>query len=153
MDQLDITSANTSKPDDLTTCYRRVRSKMIAKRIENSSTTSSWKTLLSKRKHFTWANSDGTANYDGPTILQILISSINSSTRVGVSDLKTSIRTTQLNQFQYNIVDMCDKIMTDYEMINEQGGRHDDIILDLFNSLLSGKYEIFNRFIERSKND
>ena len=108
MNQLDITLVDTSKPDDLTTFYRLVRLKIIAKRIKNSLTTSSWQTLFSKRKHFTWAKSDDTAIYDGPTILRILISSVNPSTRVDVSDLKTSIRITKLNQFQYNVTYMYD---------------------------------------------
>ena len=86
-------------------------------------------------------------------MLRILISSVNHSTHVGVSDLKSNIRTTKLNQFQYNVVDMCNKIMIDYEMINERGGKYDDIVLDLINSLLSGNNEIFKRFIERSKDD
>ena len=48
---------------------------------------------------------------------------------------------------------MCNKIMIDYEMINERGGKYDDIVLDLINSLLSGNNEIFKRFIEHSKDD
>ena len=86
-------------------------------------------------------------------MLQILIFSVNPSTRVGISDLNINIRTTKFNKFQYNIVDMCDRIMVDYEMVNERGDRHDDIVFDLFNSLLSSKHEIFSRFIERSKVD
>ena len=46
-----------------------------------------------------------------------------------------------------------DKIMVDYEMINERGSRYDDTILDVFNYLLSSKNEIFNRCIECSKDD
>ena len=111
---------------------------MITKRIENSLSIFSWKTLIS---NFTWVNSDGKVSYDGPTILQILISSFNPSTRVGVSDLNLGIRTTKLNRFQNNFVDICENIIADYEMINERGGRDNDIVLDLFNSLLSGKHK------------
>ena len=46
---------------------------------------------------------------------------------------------------------MCDNIITDYKMITGRGGCHDDIVLDLYNALLLGKNNIFNRFIERSK--
>ena len=38
-------------------------------------------------------------------------------------------------------------------MINERGDGYDDIVLDLFNSILSGKNEIVNRFIEHSKDN
>ena len=86
-------------------------------------------------------------------MLHILIAGVNPSTRVGVSDLKSIIRSTKLVQFQYNVVEMCDSIITNYEMIEERGGRHEDIVLDLFDALLSGKNDIFNRFVERSRDD
>ena len=79
MDQINITPEDTTKHDDLKTFYRRVRSKMIAKMIESSLTTSSWKTLFSNRKHFTAVNSDGIASYDGPTMLKLSISSVDPS--------------------------------------------------------------------------
>ena len=118
MNQVNITPRDTTKPGDLKTFYRYVRSKIIAKRVETILTTTSWKILFSKREHFTCVNSDDTASNDGPPMLQILIVSVNHFTRNRVSDLKTSIHTTKINQFQYNVVDMCDKIMVDYEMIN-----------------------------------
>ena len=153
MVQSTIDPADSSKPNDKRAFFRRVRSKMIAKRIENSISTVSWKTLFSKRKHFTWTHTNGNASYDGPTMLQILVSGINPSTRVGVSDLKSLIQSTRLVQFHYNVVDMCDSIMSNYELIGKRGGKHDDIILDIYDALLSGKNEVFNRFVERSKDD
>ena len=111
MGQINIAPENTTESDDLKTFYRRVRSNMVAKRIENSIKTYFWKNQFSNRKYLgTWVNLDDTASYDGPTILQILISNTNPSTRVGVRDLKTSIRTTKLNKLQYNVVDACDKL-------------------------------------------
>ena len=41
--------------------------------------------------------------------------------------------------------------MADFEMIIERGCIHDDIVLDLYNTLLLVKNDIFNRLIERSK--
>ena len=77
-------------------------------------------------------------------MLQILISGVNPSTRVGVSNLKSLICSTKLVHFQFNVVDMCDYIMANYELIVERGGCHDDIVLDLYNALLSGKNDAFN---------
>ena len=37
---------------------------------------------------------------------------------------------------------MCDSIMTNYKLIGERGGRHEDIVLDLFDALLSGKNDV-----------
>ena len=153
MTQKDIDPADNSKPEDIIMIYCCVCAKMIAKRIENSMTMSSWKTLFSKRKTFTRMDTNGTASYDGPTMLQILVSGVNPLTRLGVSDLKTLICLTKFVHYQYNFVDMCDSIMSNYELIKERGGHHDDIVLDLSDSLLSGKNDVFNHFIERSKDN
>ena len=77
-------------------------------------------------------------------MLFILISGVNPLTRVGVSHLKSLIRSTKMTQFQFNAVDMCDNIMANFEMIYERGGRHDDIMLDLYDALLFGKNDVFN---------
>ena len=133
--------------------YRRTRTRMIAKRIQNSLTSTSWSTLFSKRKHYAWKGADGTVSYDGTTMLFLIVSGINPSTRVGVSDLKSNLRSARLVQFQYNVTDLTDKMMTDYELILEKKGSHEDIVLDLFTSLLSGKNDIFSGFIQRRKDD
>ena len=69
MTQVNIDPVDGRKCQDKVTFFRCVRSKMIAKRIENSLTDASWKTLFSKRKHFTWTNVAGNAGYDGPAML------------------------------------------------------------------------------------
>ena len=43
--------------------------------------------------------------------------------------------------------------MSNYEMILKRGGRHDDIILDIYNVLLSGNNGVLNHFVEHSKDD
>ena len=132
--------------------FRQTRSRMIAKRIKKSLTKSAWNTLFSKRKHFSWESANGTISYDGPTMLQILVSSINPTTRVGISDLKTNLRSARLVTFQFNVKDLCDKMIEDYELIIERpNGKHDDIVLDLFNALLSGKNNVFTSFVQRKK--
>ena len=86
-------------------------------------------------------------------MLQLLIASVNVFTKVGVSDLKASIHATKLVQFQYNVVDMRNKILMDFEIINERWGFRDDTILNLYNFVLSDKNDIYNCFIEQSKDD
>jgi len=139
--------------DDKIMFFRQVRSKMIAKRIESSLSSASWKVLFGKRKHFTWMGSNGIASYDGPTMLQIIISTVNPSTRVGISDLKVSIRTARLVQVQWDVVALCDKMTADYLLITELNGKHDDMVLDTYTALLSGKNDIFNNFVQRGKDD
>ena len=43
--------------------------------------------------------------------------------KVEVSGLKANIRSKKFVQFQFNLVDTCDKIMVDYEFIVDRGGR------------------------------
>ena len=112
---------------------------MIAKRIPNSRASASWKVLFSKRKHFSWQSTQGTVSYDGTTMLYLIISAVKPSTRVGVSDLRVNTRQACLVQFQFNVPDLCDKIMSDYKPILDRNKTHDDIVLDLFEALLSGK--------------
>ena len=140
-------------PKDKIMFFRQVRSKMIAKRIEASLTSVSWKVLFGKRKHFTWVGTNGVASYDGPTMLQLIISTINPSTRVGISDLKSSIRTARLVQVQWDVVALCDKMTADYLLIGELNGRHDDMVLDTYTALLSGKNDVFNNFVQRGKDE
>ena len=82
--------------DDKLMFFRRVRFKMIAKRTESSLSSASWKVLFGKLKHYTGAGCNGVASYNGPKMLQLTISAINSSTRVGISALKVSIQTARL---------------------------------------------------------
>ena len=127
----DIASINTSglNADHLAMFFCRARSRIITKRIQNSSTATSWASLFSKRKHFYWTSATGTISYDGHII--------NPSTYVGVSDLKMNLQESRLVRFQFNVTGLTDKILADYELILEQKGKHDDMVLDLFNALLS----------------
>ena len=96
---------------------------------------------------------NGIASYDGPTMLQLVISTVNPSTRVGISDLKVSIWTSRLVQVQWDVVTLCDKMTADYLLIIELNGKHEDMVLDTYTALLSGKNDIFNNFVQRGKDD
>ena len=139
--------------DDKLMFFGRVRSKMIDKRIESSLSSASWNVLFGKRKYFTWMGSNGVASYDGPTMFQLIIFTVNPSTRVGISDLKVSIRTARLVQVQWGVVALWDKMTVDYLLITELNGRHYGMVLDTYTVLLSGKHNIFNNFVQRGKDD
>ena len=133
--------------------HRQSRSRMIAKRIPNSRASASWKVLFSKRKYFSWQSTQGTVSYDGTTMLYLIISAVKPSTRVGVSDLRVNTRQACLVQFQFNVPDLCDKSMSDFQSILYRNKTHDNIVLGLFGALLSGKNEVFTRFVQRRKDD
>jgi hypothetical protein len=131
----------------------RVKSEMIAKRIENSIAPSSWKTLMLRKKDFTWINTTtGEVHFDGATLLFILFLTINPSTRVGVSGLKQLISKATLAAFGHNVIDMLNDMASNYARILELGGSHEDYLLHLFAALLTTNNEIFQQFIQAEKN-
>ena len=71
--------------------YQLVRSQMIAKIIERSLYPASWKVLFGKRKYFTWIGADSVSSFDGPTMLQLMVMTINPSNCDGILDLKSDI--------------------------------------------------------------
>jgi len=86
--------------------FRRVRSRMIAKRIVAYLKTADYEVLKNKAQQFTWSG-QGEEEIDGPTILWILLQICNPSTRVGVAELKEDLRKTTSAKFQHNVKSMC----------------------------------------------
>ena len=113
--------------------YRRVRSRMIAKRIIGYLKLSDWEHLKNKSSKFTWSG-HGDEEMDGPTILWVLLQTCNPSTRVGVSELKEDIRGATSAKFGHDIQKLTDFVSSKYREIREKGQTHEDIILDLFNA-------------------
>ena len=133
--------------------FKRVRANMIGQRLYNSLNATSLASLKSKENLYLWKTDDGEEFYDGVTMLQILVEKVKPSTRVGIIALKDKIRASRLANFNHNVCDMLDHMNDTYLEIVRSGGKHDDMIMDLFTSLLSSKNEIFNSYIQRSKDN
>ena len=131
--------------------YSRVRSQMIAKRLIGSICAVTKKALFNKKIHFTWTDTIGEAYYDGPTMLYILLASVNPLTRVGVSKLKEALRNTRLEKFEHNIDGVLTNNKSNYNQIIERGFKHDDIVMDIFTALLTTKNTVFKDFIQCKK--
>ena len=126
--------------------YRRVRSRMIAKRIIGYLKTADYEVLKNKAKLFTWKG-HGEEEMDGPTILWLLLQICNPSTRVGVAELKDDLRKATLAKFQNNVKLLTDYMSSKYRNIQEKGQSHEDYILDLFNALASVPNSDFSALI------
>lgn len=133
--------------------YARVRSNMIAQRILGSLTKNSLKNIRAKKKYYTWTASNGETYLDGVTMLQICITIIRPTTRVGVSSVKDAIRDCKLSSFSHNVADMLDHISSLLEQIEDQGGTHDDIVYDTFAALLTTKNDTYRNFVAGLKDD
>ena len=150
-DMFDI-DPTTSDPDKRV-FYARVRSNMIAQRILGSLTKNSLKNIRAKKKYYTWTASNGETYLDGVTMLQICITIIRPTTRVGVSSVKDAIRDCKLSSFSHNVADMLDHISSLLEQIEDQGGTHDDIVYDTFAALLTTKNDTYRNFVSSLKDD
>jgi hypothetical protein len=131
--------------------YQRVRANMIGQRIYNSLDTTSLASIKLKEHLYLWKTATGEEFYDGVTMLQLLVEKVKPSTRVGRVALKDKIRNSKLANFNHNVCDMLDHMNDNYLEIIKSGGSHEDMVMDLYNALLSSKNEVFNRFIQRSK--
>ena len=134
-----------------TVFFNRVRANMIGERLLGSLDKNALKSLKVHSNIYTWRTAQGESLLDGPTMLQILVEKCKPSTRVGVSGLKSQIRAVKLSSFGYNVGDMLEHMKGLKNEVEELGHTHDDIILDMFNALETGKNETFARHIETLK--
>ena len=139
---------------DRETFYQRTRSKMIANRILGSLTSKAIKMLMLEKDKFQWYD-DTTGNYetDGPTLLFIIFSKVNPSTRVGVSSFKKNIEKANLAKHKNNLELMLTDMKQNYSKIVELGKTHEDYVMHLFDAMLTSKNQIFCDYIQIKKND
>jgi hypothetical protein len=143
----------SSETTDKIIFFQRVRANMIGQRIYNSLDSTSLASLKLKENLYLWKTAEGEEFYDGVTMLQILVEKVKPSTRVGRVALKDKIRNSKLANFNHNVCDMLDHMNDNYNEIIKSGGSHEDMVMDLFSALLTSKNDIFNQFIQRSKDD
>ena len=134
--------------------FLRMRSRMIASRLEGVISSESHKSLMLRKKEFTWTDpNDGHPIFDGPTMLKILVQSINPTTRVGVSDYKERISSARMNKFNHDLIKMLDEMESNYNKILELGQQHEDWTLHVFNAMISAKNRVFTDYIQRKKDE
>ena len=142
LEELDPTNDAGHRP----AFYRRVKSRMIAKRIVGHLKTADYEILKNQSEQYTWAN-DEKEEMDGPTILWLLLQACNPSTRVGVSELKTDIRNANSAKFEHDVKKLTDYLSSKNREIEEKGQTHQDYHLDLFNALQTVPNPDFSSFI------
>ena len=89
--------------------------------------------------------------FDGSTILQLIVSIINPMTRVGISSYGMEIQIANLQKFGNNIQEMVGFIEANYEEIVAHNFTHTDYTIHLFNVLLTSKSDIFRSMIQQLK--
>ena len=133
--------------------FRRTRSVMIAKRIENSLSKASLKSLMLEKLKFIWTDTNGTEHLDGPTMLWILLAKINPSVRVGISSLKTNLTNATMPMYKHDVVELLDYMHEQYTSIHANYGTHTDYTLNLFNALGTAHNDEFLSFLSTLKDN
>ena len=130
---------------DIVIFYRRTKSAMISKRIKSSITTSSWESLMIHKENISWTSATtGEVKFDGPTMLYILVSALNPSTRVGVTEFKNEIQNARFDKYDHNLKEILDNMQDNYGHITDLNQTHQDYLMHLFDALLSSRNEVFN---------
>jgi len=147
---VDIDPANDANHRPL--FYKRVRSEMIAKYLERCLIKATLKQLDIRRSEFVRTDSSGEKITDGPSMLKIVVDTINPSTRVGVGNLMKDIEMSTL-AIENNVDDMLDFIYSSYNQLIDEGEVHPHFVRYFFNALLSGNIEIFTQTIQWENDD
>ena len=131
--------------------YRRTKSQMIAKKIDEIIDSVSIKKISLDKKKFEWTDSWGQKFTDGPTKLYVILRFMNPNTRVAINNLKQKIIGAKLKDYDNNISEGLDDLCLVQNEIIDAGGTMDDMILHLFSFLEQAPNDEFQRTIGAEK--
>ena len=80
-------------------------------------------------------------------MLYIIFKSINPDIMIGFSNLKDEIEKSTLSKFGTNVKDLIDEMSSNYTIIIDKGGHHEDYFFHIFRVIFSGPNTTFNSFI------
>jgi len=120
---------------------------MIAKYINGCLTKSALGQLKLDKKEYTWTKTNGDTVKDGLTMLKLVMSTINPSTRVGVGNLMYDIKTTTMTKFDEKVDKMLDFMREMYNKIFDAGKTYPHFLHYLFHALLTSKNAVFKNTI------
>ena len=127
---------------------------MIATWIKNSLTLKAKQKLSLKLSIFCHTR-QGDRSYkdNGPTKLHLIFDAADSSTTVGISNLKVKLIGATLSDYNGNVKDMLDEIETVHNKIVTNRGSHDNFMLNIFNTLETSKDVKFLKWVEGKRSD
>ena len=95
-------------------------------------------------------NSD--QKWDRLVMLWLILKKINSTTQVGIKNLKDTIEESTLLKSSNNIVVMLDRMQQNLEDIKDRGSTHDDYLRHMFCTLMTSTNMVFRSFIQQERN-
>ena len=126
---------------------------MLDIRIKNILIHQDYNSLLASKDKFIWRHPNGQDEYDGPTMLYLLLQKIKPYKLVLARKYKHNLRNATSAQFNHNIQHLIYYMRTQYNSIIDQGGSHDDYLYDIFTSLQTSSNSNFNDWIGRLLDD
>ena len=137
----DIDPANKASHRPL--FFKRVKSEMISKYLEGCLSKSALKQLSLRKDEYTWTDSSRENIVDGPTMLKVVVDTVNPSTRVGVGNLMEEIEQATMAKYDENIDELLKHMQEMYNQILNAGEMYPHFLRYLFKALLTAKNAIF----------
>ena len=93
--------------DDKATFFDRVNASVLAKAIKNLLTPIGYQDLLLHKEKFTFADSNKSeVHFDGPAMMKIILSQIETDTIVGMDSLKAQLEMMKMHEFGNHVSKM-----------------------------------------------
>lgn len=141
-----------SNDDDKGVFYDRVAANIVSTTIKNILTDRGYLELLLSKDEFTFADGDD-IEFDGPTMLFLLIQKIDPSTIVGLDVILDSLEEAKLGDHKNDVDQMLTEMESKYNVLKDNDQAPRNILKILFRALKSGQNDTFNKFIQRLEDD
>ena len=137
-------------PADVVRYQKTLKSVMLGEWMYNSLSDSAKSSLNVNRKLFEYTMQDGSTVRDGVTMILIALKRVSPNTRVGISNVKSSLSKVDPAQFKGDIGKMCVSMLKSKQDIEDMGGNHEDFVLNVFSAAERSKS---SKFVHRIRDE
>ena len=138
---------------DVARYQKTLKSVMLGEWMYNSLSDSAKSSLNVNRKLFEYRMQDGSTVRDGVTMILIALKRVSPNTRVGISNVKSSLSKVDLAQFKGDIGKMCVSMLKSKQDIEDMGGNHEDFVLNVFSAAERSKSSKFVKYVNRIRDE
>ena len=149
----EIEDFDPAVPADVVRYQKTLKSVMLGEWIYNSLTDSAKSSINVNRKLFEYKMQDGSTVRDGVTMILIALKRVSPNTRVGISNVKTSLSKVDPAQFKGDIGKMCVSMLKSKQDIEDMGGTHEDFVLNVFSAAERSKSSKFVQYVNRIRDE
>ena len=129
--------------------FNRILSDMILTSIKKNITRESFKKFQISRKDYELWDAHKNIKNDGPNLLWLIMIDINPINQAGAQGYKENIQNCTLEKYGHNVKNMLNEIVLAVNKITQSGETHQDLLLHIFDALVTSNNSIFCYFIQR----